>query len=117
MKLAHMGLKWKDAINAIIMMIIGQALLIIMQAADGEFPSLNEFKIGILASVKYAVIPYILKNFFTDDIKGAQKTLAAAKTEGKEAASPIPPVSQQEKVDISKFPPSGTVPGQPEGKI
>lgn len=115
MKLANTGLKWKDAINAVIMMMIGQALLIIMQAADGEFPSLNEFKVGLLASVKYAVIPYLLKNFFTDDIKGAQKTLSAAKVEGIEAAQDIPPPIT-DKVDISKFPPTTSVPGKPDDK-
>ena len=90
MKTGKFSLKWKDAINAIIMTLIGQALLIIMQAADGEFPSLNEFKTGLIGSVKYAIIPYLLKNFFTDDIKKAQTVLADAKGEGLEAAEKIP---------------------------
>lgn len=115
MKLSHMGLKWKDAINAIIITLIGQALMIIMQAADAEFPSVEEFKVGLIGSVKYAIIPYIIKNFLTDDIKAAQKTLSAAKVEGIEAAQDIPP-PVTDKVDMSKFPPSATVPGQPEGK-
>lgn len=106
----NFGLKWKDAINAIIMTLIGQALLIIMQAADAEFPSIQEFKVGLIASVKYAIIPYLLKNFFSDDIKAAQKTLSVAKIEGKEAAAPIPPVTEQEKIDLKNFPPSATIP-------
>lgn len=70
------SLKWKDALNAIIITLIGQALLIIMQAADATFPTLNDFKVGLIGSIKYAIIPYLLKNFFTDDIKKAQKTLS-----------------------------------------
>jgi len=73
------SLKWKDALNAIIITLIGQALLIIMQAADATFPSLEDFKVGLIGSIKYAVIPYLLKNFFQDDIKSAQNTLDKAK--------------------------------------
>lgn len=91
MKLPNWSLKWKDAFNAIMITLIGQALLIIMQAADAEFPSLEDFKIGLIGSVKYAVIPYLLKNFFTDDIKQAQNTLSKAKIEGNQAAEKIPP--------------------------
>lgn len=108
--LNNYGLKWKDAINAIILSLIANALMIIMNATEGQFPTLEEFKLGLINTVKFAIIPYLLKNFFTDDIKAAQKTLSAAKVEGKEAAAPIPPISIEEKVDISKFPPSGTVP-------
>ncbi len=98
MKLPNWSLKWKDAISAIVITLIGQALLIIMQAADATFPSLDEFKVGIIGSIKYAVIPYLLKNFFTDDIKVAQKTLSKAKVEGIQAAEPIPPpVTIEEK--------------------
>ena len=104
------GLKWKDAINAIIITLVGQALLIITQATDAEFPSLNEFKIGLIASVKYAIIPYLLKTFFTNDIASAQKTLSAAKIEGKEAAEPIPPVGKEEKINTANFPDTSTVP-------
>ena len=89
---SNYGLKWKDAIKAIIITLVGQALLIIMQAADATFPSLNDFKVGLIGSLKYAVIPYLLTNFFTDDIKAAQKTLSKAKIEGNTAAEPIPPV-------------------------
>jgi hypothetical protein len=71
-------LKWRDALNAIIITLIGQALLIIMQAADATFPTLEDFKIGLIGSIKFAIIPYLLKNFFTDDIKQAQKTLSDA---------------------------------------
>ena len=85
------GLKWKDAINAIILTLGGQALLIVMQAGEGKFPSLDEFKVGLISSIKYAIIPYLLKNFFTNDISAARKTISAAKEEGNEAAKPIPP--------------------------
>lgn len=81
-------LKWKDAINAVVMMLIGNMLLIIMQATEGEFPSLLEFKVGLINSLKYAVIPYLLKNFFTDDVKIARKTLAVDKAEKIKAAAP-----------------------------
>lgn len=110
------GLKWKDAINSIIIMIIANALMIVMNAAEGEFPSIEEFKDGLFGTLKYGVAPYLLKNFFSNDIKAAQNTLSKAKMEGNEAAQPIPPPLDT-KVDISKFPPSGTVPGQPEGKL
>jgi len=72
------SLKWKDALNAIIITLIGQALLIIMQAADSTWPSLNDFKVGLIGSIKFAVIPYLIKNFLQDDIKNAQKTLEKA---------------------------------------
>jgi len=36
------NLKWKDAANAIIMMVIANMLMIVMAAADGKFPSLDE---------------------------------------------------------------------------
>ncbi|MES2382417.1 MAG: hypothetical protein V4538_15325 [Bacteroidota bacterium] len=62
-----------------------------MNATDGEFPTLNALWVGFVNSVKYAVIPYLLKNFFTDDIRYAQKTLSNAKVEGIQAAEPIPP--------------------------
>ena len=102
--LNNYGLKWKDAINAIIISLIANALMIITNATEGQFPTLEEFKLGLINTVKYAIIPYLLKNFFTDDIKTAQKTLSAAKIEGKEAAEPIPPVSVEEKAAISKIP-------------
>lgn len=88
---SHFGLKWKDAINAISMMIIANLLMIVMNAAEGELPTLADFKTGLINSVKYAVVPYLLKNFFSNDIKAAQKTLSNAKVEGIEAAKDIPP--------------------------
>lgn len=72
------SLKWKDALNAIFITLIGQALLIVMQAADATFPSLEDFKVGLIGSIKYAIIPYLIKNFLQDDIKAAQKTLDKA---------------------------------------
>lgn len=108
------GLKWKDAINSIIIMIIANMLMIITNAAEGEFPSIGEFKAGLFGTLKYGVAPYLLKNFFSNDIKIAQNTLSKAKIEGKEAAAPIPPVSAEEKVDISKFLPTTSVPGKPD---
>jgi len=76
MKQGKYTLKWKDAINAIVMILIANMLMIVMAAADGQFPTWDEFKVGFINSIKYAVIPYLLKNFFTDDVKTAQKTLA-----------------------------------------
>jgi len=70
------SLKWKDALNAIIMMLIANMLMIVMAAADGKFPTLYEFKIGLISSVKFAIIPYLLKNFFTDDVKQAKNIVA-----------------------------------------
>lgn len=90
MKRPNWSLKWKDAINAIFITLIGQALLIVMQAADATFPTLEDFKVGLIGSVKYAVIPYLLKNFFTDDIKAAQNTLSKAKVDGNQASEDIP---------------------------
>lgn len=78
MKSTRYKLKWKDAVNAIILMLIANMLMIIMSAADGQFPTLEDFRLGLINSVKYAVIPYILKNFFSDDVKNAQKTLSKA---------------------------------------
>jgi len=72
-------ISWKDAANSIIMMIIANMLMIIMAAADGKFPTTIEFKVGLINSLKFAVIPYLLKNFFTDDVKKAQITLDKAK--------------------------------------
>lgn len=91
MKRPNWSLKWKDAINAIFITLIGQALLIVMQAAYATFPTLEDFKVGLIGSVKYAVIPYLLKNFFTDDIKAAQNTLSKAKVDGNQASEDIPP--------------------------
>lgn len=99
MKLPSWSLKWKDALTAISITLIGQALLIVTQAADATFPTLEEFKIGLIGSIKYAVIPYLIKTFFTNDIKAAQNTLANAKIEGLEAAEKIPPVIDEPKTD------------------
>lgn len=85
------GLKWKDAVNAIILSLIANALMIVMNAAEGQFPTLAEFKLGLINTVKYAIIPYLLKNFFTDSVSQARKTISDAKEEGNEAAKPIPP--------------------------
>lgn len=70
------SLKWKDALNAIIMMLIANMLMIIMAATDGKFPTLDEFRIGLINSVKFAIIPYLLKNFFTDEVKSAKNIVA-----------------------------------------
>jgi hypothetical protein len=74
-------LRWKDAINAIIMMLIANMLMIVMAAADGKFPTSTDFKIGLINSVKFAIIPYLLKNFFTDDVKQAKSILTDKKIE------------------------------------
>lgn len=78
MKSERYKLRWKDVVNAIVMMLIANMLMVIMAAADGKFPTLNEFQVGLINSVKFAIIPYLLKNFFTDDVKVAQKTITKA---------------------------------------
>lgn len=75
MKPNRFKLTIKDTLQAILLMLIANALMIIMSAAENKFPTIGEFKIGLINSVKYAVIPYLLKKFFTDDVKNAKSIL------------------------------------------
>lgn len=76
MKTGKFKVSWRDALNSIILMLIANMLMIVMAAADGKFPTLSEFQVGLINSVKFAIIPYLLKNFFTDDVKEARKKIA-----------------------------------------
>lgn len=111
---SHFGLKWKDAINAIMIMFIGNGLMVIMSAADGELPSWNDFRIAAINTFKFGVAPYLLKNFFSNDVKAAQKTLSTAKVIGEQAKEAIPPVTDTERVNIAKFPDTSKIPGKDE---
>jgi anaerobic C4-dicarboxylate transporter len=75
MKSGRFKISWRDAINSLILMTIANLLMIIMSATQDKFPTLMEFKIGLINTIKFAVIPYLLKNFFTDDVKEAKKKL------------------------------------------
>ena len=75
MKGTRFTINWRDAANAIVMTIIANMLMIVMAAAENKFPTQTEFKIGLINSIKYAIIPYLLKNFFTDDVKKAKSIL------------------------------------------
>lgn len=78
MKSGRFKLKWKDAVNAIVMIILANMLMVVMAAAENKFPTLHEFQVGLINAIKFGVVPYLLKNFFTDDVKKAQKTLEKA---------------------------------------
>jgi len=79
MKSGRFKLGWKDAVNAIIMIVIANLLMGIMSAAQDKLPTWHELQVTLINSLKYGIIPYLLKNFFTDDVKVAQKTLENAK--------------------------------------
>ena len=105
-------LKLRDFIKGAIMAILVPILYIIQSSVSNGVLTFNWKEIGIAAIS--GLVAYLIKNLFTDDVKAAQKVLSDAKLEGKVAAEPIPPVTEAEKVDISNFPPSGTIPtGKP----
>lgn len=74
-------LKWKDAIGSVLLIVIGNLLMIISSAAQDEFPTWHDMYVGLINSIKYGVVPFLLKRYFTDDVKVAQKTLDNAKPE------------------------------------
>jgi len=88
MKSGKFSLKWKDVLNAIVLTMLGQLLMTVSQAAEGTFPSLHDLKLSLIGSIKYAIIPYLLKNFFTDDVKQAQNTIQKAEDETIKVAAP-----------------------------
>lgn len=79
MKPQKFNITLRDTISAIIIMIIGNLLMLISSAAENHFPTLQEFQNGLINSLKYAVIPYLMKKFFTDDVKEAQKIIEKEK--------------------------------------
>ena len=83
MKSTALSLKWRDAGQAIVLIVIGNVLAFIMSIAGDKLPTLAEMGSNLIISLKFAVIPYILKNFFTNDVAVAEKTISEAKAEAK----------------------------------
>jgi hypothetical protein len=70
---------WRDVGQALIMLVIGNTLVFISGLPNGQLPTLEDLKLTFITSIKFAVIPYLLKNFFKDDVKVAQITIEKAK--------------------------------------
>ena len=67
------GLKVKDFLKGLFMA-VGTSVLVIVQASVSEGSLILNWKqIGMVAAG--TAITYLLKNFFTDDVKAAKETL------------------------------------------
>ena len=79
MKSTALSLKWRDAGQAILLILIGNVLALIMSIAGDQLPTWKELGSNLIMSLKFAVIPYLIKNFLSNDVAVAEKTIADAK--------------------------------------
>lgn len=82
MKSNKYTLTWRDVGKALVVMLIANLLGLVMGLPEGELPTWNQIKVNLIMSVKFSVIPYILKNFFTNDVPDAVKTVEKASLPG-----------------------------------
>lgn len=72
------NLTWSDAGKALMVMLIANLLGLITGLPDDQLPTWVMIKSNLILSLKFAVVPYLIKNFLSDDVKSAQKTLEKA---------------------------------------
>ena len=78
LKSSRWTLRMRDASQAILLILIGNVLALIMSIPDDQLPTVVDIKRNLIMSIKFAAIPYILKNLMTDDVKVAVKTINTA---------------------------------------
>ncbi len=90
MKSTMFTLNWRDALKALAMAVLTTFIFTLAQScgidmANGtigvggfHFPTHAEFILALKAAIGVVVV-YLCKNFFTNDIPAAQKTLADAR--------------------------------------
>ena len=83
MKSTALSWKLRDLGQALILILVGNILALIMSIPDDKLPTGADIVSNLITSVKFAVIPYLIKNFFTNDVAVAEKTINDAKAEAK----------------------------------
>lgn len=78
MKSTRFTLSWQDVSKALAVMLIANIFALVMGLPEGQLPTWTQLKLNIIMSLKFSVIPYIIKNFFTDDVKSAEKVIDKA---------------------------------------
>ena len=78
MKSNRYELTWRDVGKALMMMLIANLLGLVMGLPEGELPTWHQIKVNLIMSVKFSVIPYVIKNFISNDVPAAVKTVEKA---------------------------------------
>lgn len=81
MKSTRFNLTWADLGKAAVITLIGNLLVLIMGLPDDQLPTWVMIKSNLILSVKLSFIPYLIKNFFTDDVKVATGVIEKANKE------------------------------------
>lgn len=76
MKSDRFSINWNDFLKGLILAVIMPVLTIIQQSISNGELTFNWRLIGLTAAG--AFVAYIIKNFFSDNVKAAQNTLEAA---------------------------------------
>ena len=81
------SLNIRDLLKGFVMAVIVPALLAIQQSLVAGELTINWKALGITAVVSF--IGYLIKNFFTDDTKVAQKIILEAEIKANETNKPV----------------------------
>lgn len=76
MKSDRFSINWNDFLKGLVMAVIMPVLAIIQSSISNGELTFNWKLIGLTAAG--AFVAYLIKNFFSDNIKAAEKTLEAA---------------------------------------
>jgi len=98
------SLKLRDWLKGLLMAIAVPVLLAVQQSLEAGELTLK-WKQLLMAAIS-GLVAYLIKNFFTDDVKTAVKVLDEADRKGVD----IPKTPTGDTVDLSKFPPSSSLP-------
>jgi hypothetical protein len=78
MQSTRFKISWRDIGKALVLTLIGNILVLIMGLPEDQLPTWLMIKTNLILSIKLVFIPYLIKNFFTDDVKVAEKVLDKA---------------------------------------
>ena len=85
MQSTRFSLQWRDILKGVIIAFGTAFLAVLTQSLNsGTLPTMVQLKVSALAGVS-AIIVYLTKNFLTDDVKSATKTLEEADKKQTEA--------------------------------
>ena len=84
MKSNRFDLTWGDIGKALFLMLIANVFALIMGLPDGDLPTWHQIKLNLIMSVKFSIIPYIIKNFISNDVPSAIKTIEKAEEKAAE---------------------------------
>lgn len=71
----------RDIGKAALITLIGNLIALIVSLPEDQLPTWIQIKSNLIMSVKFGFLPYIAKQFFTDQEKAAKKTLDNAEKE------------------------------------